>query len=249
MHRFFVSREQINENEITLLGEDVKHVRNVLRLSVGDKLMLCDSAGHDYEAEITEISSEFVRTKVLFMKSSLAEPGVSVVLYQGLPKAGKMETIVQKAVEIGAVEIVPVKTARSVVKIEDDRKEAKKLERWNRVSYEAAKQSGRGIVPPMAPMMSFRDAVLRAGDEADLVLMPYELETTCPLSEVLKHHSGAKRIAVFIGPEGGFSDSEAELMTKEGGILVTLGRRILRTETAGASVLSVLMYQYGEWAY
>ena len=243
MSRFFVTKKMINGSEITLSEEDSAHLARVLRAEVGEEITAIDESGIEYAAEITEISKKTVKAKITDFKKSAAEPKISVTLFQGLPKGAKMELIIQKCVEIGIDKIVPVSTARAVVKLNEE-KGAGKEKRWNKIAEEAAKQSGRGKIPKVTAPISFDEAVKSAND-FDMAIMPYELHEKADFKSYLRSHN-PKSIAVYIGPEGGFEESEAELAKEQGIYPVSLGKRILRTETAPLSVLSVLMYEY-DW--
>ena len=238
MPKFFTSKDNVCGKTLEIVGEDVGHISRVLRMSAGDEILVCDGEGYDYNAKITGITKTSVSADILEIFACDAEPSVKVTLFQSLPKQGKMEYIIQKNVELGVFEVVPVYTSRCVVKPTD------KTERWNKVSLSAAKQSGRGIVPKIKDTVSFSEA-LTLMQEFDLAIMPYECETDVSLKDVLKN-KGYKSVAVFIGPEGGFSEDEVRRAKECGVKTVTLGRRILRTETAGQAVLPVIMYENDE---
>lgn len=244
MNRFFVKKENIEDNTITITGEDVQHISKVLRLQRGDQIMLCDGEGNDYLAEILEMDKHSVMTKVLDKGASKGEPDIDVVLYQGIPKAAKMDLIIQKCTEMGIKRIVPVFTARTVVKLESEKDERKKVERWSKIAEEAAKQSGRGIVPVIDMPMELAGA-LDDAKQLDMVIVPYELEDSVSVKEALKKDRRAS-IGFFIGPEGGFQADEVKAAKSSGAIPVTLGSRILRTETAGLAVLAAIMYEYDQ---
>jgi len=244
MSRFFVKRKNIEETEITITGEDVQHISKVLRLQKGDSITLCDGEGNDYLAEILEIDKRFVRTKVLDKGPSKGEPDIEVVLYQGIPKSAKMDLIIQKCTEMGIRRIVPVFTARTVVKLESEKDERKKVERWSKIAEEAAKQSGRGIVPVIDMPVNLSDALADAKN-LDMIIVPYELEDSVSVKAALKKERTAS-IGFFIGPEGGFEAGEILETKSAGAVPVTLGSRILRTETAGLAVLTAIMYEYDQ---
>lgn len=243
MPKFFVAKEKINGDIITIDTEDVAHIRRVLRLDKGDIITVCDSVAIDYSAEITEISDKAVTCRVLSKEKNNAESNISVTLFQALPKATKMELIIQKNTELGVVRIVPCSLSRCVVKL-DGKDARKKCERWQKIADEAAKQSGRGILPEVSDVLSFKEAVAEM-KKADLCFVPYESADDITLKSVLKN-SSAKTVSFMIGPEGGFSPEEAEYLKNEDVPLVTLGKRILRTETAGMAVLSMIMYEIGD---
>lgn len=242
MQHFFVTANQVEQDQIRIEGSDVNHIRNVLRMREGEQLKISDGNNRTYLCEISSTERDVIRCRIL--ESSLPDTELSsrIVLFQGLPKADKMELIVQKAVELGVSEIVPVATKRAVVKL-DEKKARKKVERWNSISMSACKQSGRSRIPTVADVVDFGEALKIAG-ELDRVLIPYELadnmeETRKVLSSIEKGQS----VGIFIGPEGGFEREEVEEAMEAGAVPVTLGRRILRTETAGLCMLSVLMFQ------
>ncbi|MDY3250139.1 MAG: 16S rRNA (uracil(1498)-N(3))-methyltransferase [Candidatus Choladocola sp.] len=243
MYHFFVTPEQIGDKRIRIEGSDVNHIRNVLRMVPGEQITVssgCDQK--EYRCELEKLEEDCVTAKIMWVEESGAELPSKICLFQGLPKGDKMELIIQKAVELGVYEIVPVATKRTVVKL-DKKKEEAKRKRWNAISESAAKQSKRLIVPEVKPVMSFAEAVAYAADYGKK-LIPYELaegmETTRNIFADI--HAGDS-VAIFIGPEGGFDEREI-LTAQEAGIRpITLGRRILRTETAGMTVLSVLMFQ------
>lgn len=234
MPRFFT--KNINENTAVIEGEDVSHISRVLRMTEGEELTLCDGEGNDYTCKITEITKKSITCEVLSKIKNQSEPECRVTLFQALPKGAKMEYIIQKCVEIGVCEIVPMMTRRVIGKPSD------KGERWNKVSEEAAKQSGRGIIPKVLPPVSFKEA-LEQMKNCDLSVMPYECEQETHLLDVLRGKT-PKTVGIMIGPEGGFDPDEVAAVQKEGIKTVTLGKRILRTETAGLSVVSNIMYEY-----
>ncbi|MEA4848549.1 MAG: 16S rRNA (uracil(1498)-N(3))-methyltransferase [Clostridiaceae bacterium] len=244
MHRFFIKKQDIFEGRIILSGEDARHISKVLRLQTGDKIVLCDGEGTDYIAAVESMDKDTIRAFVLDKEASKGEPGIDVVLYQGIPKSTKMDVIIQKCTEMGIKRIVPVSTVRTVVRLESEKDERKKVERWTKIAEEAAKQSGRGIIPVVDMPVTLQQA-LRSAAGLDLVIIPYELEGGLPIKEVLtKARAGS--IGFFIGPEGGFEPAEIEKAKETGAIPVTLGSRILRTETAGIAVLTSIMYEYDQ---
>lgn len=243
MHCFYVEQGQIGTDGICIVGDDVNHIKNVLRMNTGDELVLCDGAGHFYNCEIEAISGQKIETKILHQEDASTELPVKIYLFQGLPKKDKMELIIQKAVELGAYQVIPVATKFCIVKIEDKKKEKKKLERWQSISESAAKQSGRGIIPKVSEVMTFGEAIQFA-KTLDGGIIPYERSDGMKASsEAIDRMCRGKSIAVFIGPEGGFSEEEIKKAFDAGIEPITLGKRILRTETAGLTTLSLLMYQ------
>ena len=241
MSRFF--SDLITDDIITLSEEDSKHLSKVLRVRMGEEIEVCDGRGTEYLAEVSEISSKCVKARVIKKEVSMQEPKVKVTVFQGLPKGSKMELIIQKCVEIGVTDIVPVATSRAVVKLDED-KAGGKVERWNKISLEAAKQSSRAVVPHVYQPLSFDEAIKKAS-EYDMKIIPYEKHGETGFKTFLREKS-PKTVAVFIGPEGGFEEEEIEKAISCGIKPVSLGKRILRTETAPLAVLSVLMYEY-DW--
>ena len=245
MPRFFVPVEDITDGEIRITSGDAAHISRVLRLREGDTVTVCDGRGFDYNAEIAEINAGEIICSVTAKRRSESEPDVFVTLYQGLPKASKMDYIIQKTTELGVSKIVPVAMARCVSRIEDKKTEAKKLERWNKIAKEAAQQSQRGIVPEICPVMTFDEAAA-AMAESDLCFAPYECEDEGGLKNTLLSVENPKTVSFMIGPEGGFDLSEIEKLKAAQIPTVTLGPRILRTETAGEAVLAMMMYEIGD---
>lgn len=244
MPKFFVSPEKISGDIITIDTDDTAHIKRVLRLGVGDTVTVCDSRGVDYDAEITEISNNAVICKAVSCRNNNSEPNISVTLYQALPKASKMEYIIQKNTELGIVKIVPCELSRCVVKL-SGQDAAKKCARWQKIADEAAKQSGRGILPEIAPVLDFKHAV-EDMKKSDLCFVPYESEDEVSLRSVLTANKNVKSIAFMIGPEGGFSPEEIAYIEAVGIPRITLGPRILRTETAGEATLAMVMYELGD---
>ncbi|MGN0108403.1 MAG: 16S rRNA (uracil(1498)-N(3))-methyltransferase [Hominilimicola sp.] len=245
MPKFFVTQDKITENKIIIDTEDVAHISRVLRLGIGDHVTVCDSQGTDYEAEIAEMEQKQIICNITEKHASQSEPNIKVTLFQGLPKASKMEYIIQKTTELGINEIVPIKLSRCVVKIDNTKDEKKKLDRWQKISEAAAKQSGRGIVPQISEIMTL-DKVIERSKEFDLFFVPYECEEQKTLKEVLLSKPDIKSVGFIIGPEGGFDPTETEKLHESGIDTVTLGKRILRTETAGEAVLAMTMYEIGD---
>ena len=242
MHRFFVEEPAMGENSITITGGDVNHIKNVLRMAVGDKICVINGQNNkEYYCEITAVGNDAVDTRICEIRESDQELGNEVVLFQGLPKSDKMELIIQKAVELGVHTIVPVSTDRTVVKL-DAKKEANKRKRWMSISESAAKQSGRLRIPEVTPVVSYREA-LEMAKKMDVRLIPYELaEGMEKTRELMSSIQPGQSVAVFIGPEGGFESSEIEKAMEIGAWPITLGKRILRTETAGLVTMAMLVY-------
>ena len=242
MHRFFVEEPAMGEDSITITGGDVNHIKNVLRMSVGDKICVINGQNNkEYYCEITAVGNDAVDTRICEIRESDQELGNEIVLFQGLPKSDKMELIIQKAVDLGVHTIVPVSTDRTVVKL-DAKKEANKRKRWMSISESAAKQSGRLRIPEVTPVVSYREA-LEMAKKMDVRLIPYELaEGMEKTRELMSSIQPGQSVAVFIGPEGGFESSEIEKAMEIGAWPITLGKRILRTETAGLVTLAMLVY-------
>lgn len=241
MYHFFVAPEQVEGSEIRIVGSDVNHIKNVLRMKAGEALQVSDGNNKKYLCEITSLNGEEVVVSIQEELIVDTELPSKIYLFQGLPKADKMELIVQKAVELGVYEIIPVATKRAVVKL-DDKKASKKVERWNTIAEGGAKQSGRNVIPTVKSVMSYKEA-LQYAKALDVVLIPYELaegmEKTRQIIEAIRP---GQSVGIFIGPEGGFETEEVEQAVECGAEAITLGKRILRTETAGLTTLSILMY-------
>lgn len=244
MHRFFVDKENISESTIKIDGEDVKHIVNVLRIEAGEEIEVCDKEGRDYKCKIVEISKENVSCEILDIYKSKGESEIEITLFQGIPKSTKMELIVQKSTELGVKRIVPIMTARSIVKINDRKKEDKKIERWSKIAAEAAKQSKRGVIPEISSLMAFTEMIDHLRDEP-MVIVPYESEEDIGIKSVLKDCKH-KKINIVIGPEGGFAEKEITSLKAMNSHIVTLGPRILRTETAGFTTLAIVLYELGD---
>ena len=242
MYQFFVPVENIQGNRILITGDDVNHIKNVLRMKVGEEIAVSNGEdGKEYRCGIEEIGDEIV-CSLRFIKEDGVELPSKITLFQGLPKADKMELIIQKAVELGVYEVVPVSMARSIVKL-DEKKQKSKLARWQSIAEAAAKQSKRSIIPQVRPVMTMKQALSYAC-KMDMLFVPYELaEDMGKTRELFDRIKPGQSIGFFIGPEGGFDETEIALALDNGAQPITLGKRILRTETAGMTVLSILMYQ------
>lgn len=243
MYQFFVEPHQIKGNVITILGSDVNHIKNVLRMKPGEEIAISNgSDGKEYRCGILALEEDRILCQLRFIKEEGVELPSLVTLYQGLPKADKMEWIVQKMVELGVYRVVPVAAKRCVVRL-DEKKEAKKRARWQAIAESAAKQSKRRVVPEISHIMSFREAVREAAS-MKIKIIPYELAKGMDRTrQILENLKPGQQIAIFIGPEGGFEEEEITLALEAGIEPVTLGKRILRTETAGITVMSWIMYQ------
>lgn len=241
MQQFFAEPSWIRENKIFMQGSDVNHIRNVLRMKPGEDVRVNDGRGKTYLCCISSYEEQTAVLDILKELDSDTELPSRIILFQGLPKGDKMEWIVQKAVELGAYSVVPFAARRSVVKL-DEKKAAKKQARWQAIAKGAAEQSGRGIVPEIQSVQTFGEA-LKTAEELDVILIPYELEEGMKeTTRVIENIEPGQSVGIFIGPEGGFEEEEVELAKAAGAYPVTLGKRILRTETAGLTALSILMY-------
>lgn len=242
MYHFFVTPEQIVDGYAVITGQDINHIRNVLRMQPGERVGIRDGISRNYICELETIEKDEIRARILETEAALGELPAKLYLFQGLPKADKMELIIQKAVELGVYAVVPVATRRSVVRM-DKKKQETRTKRWNAIAKSAAEQSGRTVIPQVAEVMTLKEAIAFA-KTLDLSLIPYELaegmETT---RAVFGQVRPGMQVGIFIGPEGGFDLEEIRQAEAAGIHPVTLGHRILRTETAGMTVLSILMFQ------
>ena len=246
MPKFFVSDEQINEalGEIKITGTDVNHLKNVLRVKNGDKVEICNLCNQqNYNCQIKEINREYINTKILEKMSEITETNVKVTIFQGIPKAEKMEWVIQKAVELGVYDIVPVEMKRCVVKLKEKVLD-KKLQRWQKISEVAAKQCGRNLIPKIHPVITSKD-IANQINQYDVILVAYEDEKHITLKqELLKlKQKDDIKIGIIIGPEGGLESKDVEMWREKGAKIITLGRRILRTETVALQCLSIIMYE------
>jgi 16S rRNA (uracil1498-N3)-methyltransferase len=245
MYRFFVKESQIGSESIMIEGPDVNHIKNVLRMKTGENVLISDGNDREYVCVIESIENDRVRAKIQDINGEIRELPIKVTLFQALPKGDKMETIIQKMVELGVFEIVPVATKRCIVKL-DEKKAAAKVKRWNAIAESAAKQSKRGIIPQVTMPVTYKNALDKAR-QMDLLLIPYEnadnMEHT---RQVIGKIKSGMNVGIIIGPEGGFAMEEVEQAVENGAYDITLGKRILRTETAGMAVMAVLMFQSEE---
>ena len=245
MPKFFVDKSQIFEDIIILSGENAHHISRSLRMASGEKITVSDMQGFDYDCVLETFTDNTVNAKIINKYLSKSEPEIKVHLYQALPKGDKLDFIIQKSVECGVYDITPFESTNCVVKIKNEA-ESKKNERRNKISLEAAKQSGRAIIPKVNPSISF-DAMLTNALKSDVVLFCYEGANTLPLARVLKSiraNNNLKDVSIVIGSEGGFTLSEVEKAEKCGFIKIGLGKRILRAETAAVMALSCLVYEF-----
>ncbi|MDD4565904.1 MAG: RsmE family RNA methyltransferase [Eubacteriales bacterium] len=243
MSRVFVDAKDVLDNTIKITdADDRKHMVKVLRLGIGDIISISDSVEFEYEAEIIAVEKDHIETRILDKQKFAREPELKITLFQGIPKQGKMETIIQKTAELGVYSIIPVFTDRTIVV--DNGNFHKKIERWQKVSDEAVKQCKRGIVPQIRQEITFK-RMIEVICKYDFILFPYENEVRCSIKDCLREITEKpKEIAVIIGPEGGFSDNEAETLIKNGAKSVSLGKTVLRTETAGMAAIAMVMYEF-----
>ena len=242
MHHFFVTPQQISGDKIRIEGGDVNHMKNVLRMKLHEKAEISDGESRTYLCEVEAYEEDVAVLHILKEMEADTEPASKLYLFQGLPKSDKMELIVQKAVELGVYQVIPVAMKRSVVRL-DDKKAVKKADRWNSIAESAAKQAGRSRIPEVTMPLSYKEA-LKMAEELDVTLLPYELAGGMEVTrEVIRQIKSGQSVGIFIGPEGGFEPEEVDAAVSMGAKVITLGRRILRTETAGLATLAVLMFE------
>ena len=250
MYRFFVDPSRTagieQSKELRITGSDYNHIRNVLRMKPGEEIAVSNGEDdREFRCRVESFTDAEVICSLAFIKEGGMELPAKVTLFQGLPKADKMELIIQKTVELGVYEIVPVAMNRCIAKL-DEKKEKSRIARWQGIAEAAAKQSKRGIIPKVSAVMRMKDAIAYARD-FDVKLVPYELaDEMAKTKQIIESVKPGQRIAIFIGPEGGFDPAEIEEALGADMTAITLGKRILRTETAGLTVLSWLMYQLEE---
>lgn len=254
MYHFFVEPSQIHTQDVEISGGDVNHIKNVLRMKAGEKITVSDGLGNEFLCQVSRFLEDAVVAEILEKRTGSVELPSRLVLFQCLPKGDKMELIIQKAVELGAAAVVPVASRRCVVRL-DAKKEENKRKRWQSIAESAAKQSGRSIVPEVKPMVNFAQA-LKLAEELDVRLIPYECASEMlddgqvsameKTRNVLAGIQKGQSVGIFIGPEGGLETKEVDAAVKAGVLPITLGKRILRTETAGLCILSVLMFRLEE---
>jgi 16S rRNA (uracil1498-N3)-methyltransferase len=248
MPKFFIKHEQINGKNIIINGKDVNHIKNVLRAKIEDELLICNSqTGENYICNIEKIENEEIHCKIKEKIEEKVESNIEVTVFQGLPKADKMEYIIQKSVELGVFDIIPVEMKRCVVKL-NEKDKLKKIERWQKISEVAAKQCGRDIIPEIKEIINIKK-LCDFIEKYDIVLVAYEEEKEENLKQQLqeiksKYNKNDKiKIGIVIGPEGGLEKQDVEEMEEAGAKVITLGKRILRTETVALNMLSVIMYE------
>lgn len=241
MYQFFVEDSQIGREFVTITGSDVNHIKNVLRMKPGERIRVSNQKGGDYFCELTELADTFVQADILEERAASTELSSKIYLFQGIPKGDRMETVIEKAVELGVYEIIPVAMKFCVVRL-DEKKAAAKQKRWQALSEAAAKQSKRSRIPRIHPVMTYRDAAAYAM-ECDVRLVPYENARGMQATrEALESVRPGKSVGILIGPEGGFSEEEIA-MVREDMQIISLGKRILRTDTAGIAAMAMLMLQ------
>ena len=242
MPRFFISKDNIDNDSLFIEGDDARHIARSLRMAVGDEITVSNGEGTEYTASLTRIRDERAEASIISSRPSPTEPGVRITLFMAYPKGDKLETVVQKAVELGASRIVPFESSRCIKRPSSDKAEAKRT-RLARIAHEAAKQCGRGIIPEVSLPISFTEAVAEAA-RADLPLFCYEDESGRSIKDVLEGAEGVSTVSVTVGSEGGFSPEEARAAVDAGLISVGLGPRILRCETAPDYALSAISYRF-----
>lgn len=239
MHQFFIEEEQIGKEYVTITGGDVNHIKNVLRMKPGEKIRVSSRGGQDFYCRIAEMGDDFVQADILDEEASKTELPSRIYLFQGIPKGDRMETVIEKAVELGVYEIIPVAMKYCVVKL-DEKKAANKIRRWQAIAESAAKQSKRSMIPRIHPVMDYADA-LEYAKSCDVNLVPYENQRGMAATrEVLDAIEPGQSISIIIGPEGGFAPEEIQA-ARESMEVISLGKRILRTDIAGICTMSVLM--------
>lgn len=239
MHKFFTT--ELDASKATIRGEDHKHLSRVLRLSSGEKVVVNDEKGQDYEGIIDAVHKDYTEIILTEKIATSNESNIRITLYQGIPKATKLDLIVQKNTELGVHKIVPVVTERVIV---SQQKEFKKLDRLKRIAYEAAKQSKRSFIPVITEPITFDELLM--GLNEDVLVVPYENAENFGFKALKKELAHLDSIGILIGPEGGFSDKEIERLENKGAKIVTLGKRILRTETAGFTAMVMIQMLYGD---
>lgn len=246
MHRFFIKNENVKDNQLVINNSvDYNHIVNALRLEQGDEMLVCDENKMEYLSVIENICDDHINLTIKEQAFSTQESPLDIDLFQGLPKSKKMDLIVEKNVELGINKIYPVLMKRSIAKIKNKKKEKKKLNRWNKIAKAAAKQSKRGYIPSVEPPIKLQ-TFEEIKDRYDLIVVPYENEESSYLKTLIGSLKKVKKIAVLIGPEGGFAEEEIEFLMGLEAKTISLGRRILRTETAGVVLTSLLQYELGD---
>ena len=246
MPKFFIDNTQITNNQIIITGQDVRHITSVLRLELGDKINVCNKDnGDNFIAEIRDVKKEIIICEVLEKVNKVETQNVEITIFQGLPKADKMELIIQKCTELGVKEIFPVEMERCVVKL-DSKSEIKKIERWQRIAEAASKQCRRNNICKINSPTNIQ-SICSIINDYDILLVPYEDENNNSFKSVLQNNKKDNiKIGIVIGPEGGFDLKEIEELKRHGANIITLGNRILRTETVAVAMTSAIMYEFNE---
>lgn len=243
MFRYFCDDDNIIDDKVVINGGDLKHLKTILRAKIGDEVSIVTKS-NEFIAEIEEIHGDEIVCSIVDRLDINNETTINITLCQGIPKQAKMETIIQQNVELGVKSFIPLITERTVVKLNDKDREQKKLDRWRKIAKESSKQSKRNIVPVVEDIMTVKELIEKIKKEAPVVLVPYELESVSTLKDVLSHVK--QNYYIIIGPEGGFDIKEIEMFKSVGAYIVTLGKRILRTETAGVVTSAVVLYACDE---
>jgi 16S rRNA (uracil1498-N3)-methyltransferase len=241
--RIFIDADKIHNNIATIDGSDLNYLKNVMRLKVGDEIAVLDNKSREFASKIISMDKNSIKAQFLAEKQPKSELKIQVTIAQGLPKNPKMDIIVQKATELGAARVIPLMTERSVIKLRDKKEIQKKVERWRKIAKEAAEQSGRSVIPVIDDIKSFREIFLLC-DNFDSCVMLWEMEKERTLKTFFRENKKIKNMLILIGPEGGFSHDEASLAKTQGFPTITIGNRILRTETAAPAVLSMINYEF-----
>ena len=250
MPKFFINNKQfINKDQIQIIGSDVNHIKNVLRKKMGDIITICNiEDGANYSSEIIELQEEMIVCRIKEIQATKTESNIKVSIFQGLPKADKMEAVIQKATELGVYDIFPLQVKRCIVKIEGKDRE-KKTKRWQTIAQVAAKQSGRNKIPEVKAFISITELAKKIS-QYDIVLIAYEAEEKNSIKQEIENLKKERKeelsIGIVIGPEGGLEEKEVQLLQEAGAKSITLGKRILRTETVALTMLSILMYELGD---
>ena len=246
MRRFFVAPEAVQDDIVQFDAELARHMGKVLRLTAGEQVTVSTGGSTAYLVELTEFQKDAVTGRILERMESLQETAIEVVLFQGMPKGDKLELIIQKCTELGVSAVVPVETSRSVVHL-DSGKAAKKLERWQKIAQEASQQSKRVQVPTVGPYYNWKQFLQHLSEQNGLTIVFWEDEQTQSLKAFLRSQAKKpQRINLVVGPEGGLSEEEVEQLRALGAVSASLGKRILRTETAGMAGISMVMYEFDE---
>lgn len=243
MHRFFIEKEQIEENKIKIIGNDVKHIKDVIRLRKGEKVEVVLEK-EIYICQIENLSKKEINLRVIEKYKGKNEPKREIVLYQGLAKGNKMDLIIQKATEIGVKKVYPLMSHRSIVRFKDEKREKSKVSRWNQIANEAAKQSKRDILPEVENIIDF-DSMIQLLENEKNIIVPYEEEIKKSIGQSLIK-TNTQKVHLIIGPEGGFEEEEIKRLKDIGAHIVSLGPRILRTETAGIVAATIILYTGGD---